>query len=81
MFSFNIVDHVSEKKNVYFRFYQMDKLYYETELGLVFEIPISDTGTGTFLAKDKALNYMRWIRPALKKAEEELTKKEETDII
>lgn len=30
-----------------------------------FPVPIDDTGTGVFLAKDKALIFMRWIRKHL----------------
>lgn len=30
-----------------------------------FPVPINDIGTGTMLATDKAISYMRWIRKAI----------------
>ena len=71
-FSLNITDHVRDNQKVHFKFYRMGILFYETEKGLLFEIPITDTGTGTFNNEDKAINYMRWIRPQLEKAKKEL---------
>jgi len=65
----NIKDHIKDRK-IKFKFYRMGILYYETELGLVFEIPISDTGTGLFPSEDKAINYMRWIRKQIVKNKE-----------
>ena len=67
MFSVNIKDHVKENQKVKFKFYKMGKLFYETELGLIFEIPLTDTGNASFMNEAKALNFMRWIRPALEK--------------
>jgi hypothetical protein len=66
----NIKNHVNKGKKVHFQFYRMNVLYYKTELGLTFEIPISDTGTGTFPLEDKAINYMRWIRKQIEKIKE-----------
>lgn len=70
MISLNILDHVKDNKKVTFKLYRSDILYYETELGLIFEIPISYTGTGSFPIEDKAINYMRWIRPQIEKIKE-----------
>jgi hypothetical protein len=30
-----------------------------------FSVPLSDIGTGTLMARDKAIYYMRWIRKAM----------------
>jgi hypothetical protein len=38
-----------------------------------FPIPLSDAGSGTFLAVDKAITFMRWIRPAVVAANAELS--------
>lgn len=38
------------------------ELYYVTECGFMFPVPISDTGDGTFLDEDKAMFFMRYIR-------------------
>ena len=67
-----ILEHVRNNQKVHFKFYRMGILYYETEKGLLFEVPISDAGTGIFNAEDKAINYMRWIRPQLRKNAEAL---------
>lgn len=39
--------------------------------GFHFPIPLSDIGTATLLAEDKALFFMRWIRAQLKTLETE----------
>lgn len=49
-------------KTVTFVEYKENELFYKTECGFKFPVPISDTGKGTFLATDKAITYMRWIR-------------------
>ncbi len=52
-------------KKVRFRFYREGELWYETEDGFQFPVPINDTGTGFFNAEDKAILFMRWIRKQL----------------
>ncbi len=52
-------------KKVRFKFYRDGELWYETEDGFDFPVPISDAGTGVFKAEDKAIHYMRWIRKHL----------------
>jgi hypothetical protein len=47
---------------VRFRFYRDANLYYETENGILFPVPVADIGTATFLAEDKAILFMRYIR-------------------
>ncbi len=49
-------------KVVRFKYYRDGELWYETEDGFGFPVPISDTGTGVFQAEDKAILFMRWIR-------------------
>lgn len=58
----NIKEHVSNNKKVKFLFYRQKELWYETELGYKFPVPIDDTGEGTFLPEDKAMFFMRYIR-------------------
>lgn len=58
----NIKDHVSNGKTVKFLYYRAKELWYETELGFKFPVPIDDTGEATFLASDKAMLFMRYIR-------------------
>jgi hypothetical protein len=49
-------------KKVRFKYYRDGELWYETEDGFEFPVPITDTGTGVFRAEDGAIQYMRWIR-------------------
>ena len=62
MSKWNIKDQVRGGQRVRFKFYRSGVLYYETEKGLVFGVPISDCGDACFNADDKAMLYMRWIR-------------------
>lgn len=56
----NLKEQVQGK--VTFQFYKQGNLYYKTEKGLVFPVPIEDVGEATFLNEDKALLFMRYIR-------------------
>jgi predicted GTPase len=49
-------------KKVNFVGYRKMNLYYETECGFRFPVPIEDTGDATFMASDKAMFFMRYIR-------------------
>jgi hypothetical protein len=48
--------------NVTFTHYFDGSLWYKTEDGFSFPVPVSDIGTATFLASDKAMLFMRYIR-------------------
>lgn len=56
----SITKHVRGRSK--FLFYREGNLYYETDTGLTFAIPLSDADKATFLAEDKSLFFMRWIR-------------------
>ena len=58
----NIKDMVSNGKKVTFVRYKQKELWYVTECGFEFPVPVDDTGDGTFLAEDKAMMFMRYIR-------------------
>lgn len=60
--SYNIKDMVKDNKRVKFCYYKHGELFYKTECGFMFPVPISDTGDGTFLDEDKAMLFMRYIR-------------------
>lgn len=49
-------------KVVNFRFYRDGNLWYATECGFEFPVPIEDIGNATFLTQDKAILFMRYIR-------------------
>lgn len=65
------------KGRAYFDFYRDGQLWYSVSYQpegydffnccptFRFSVPVSDTGTGTFLSADKAMFFMRWIRPAV----------------
>lgn len=58
------------KGNVSFLFYQAGCLHYETASGFEFRVPITDTGGGRFLVKDKGIMFMRYIRKELEEINE-----------
>jgi len=67
-----VKEHIINNQKVKFAFYRDKILYYKTEKGLLFEVPISDTGNGCFNAEDKALLFMRWIRKQIEANKEGL---------
>ncbi len=58
----NIKDMVRDRKKVRFSFYRDKELWYVTEDGFEFPVPIHDVGNATFMAEDKAILFMRYIR-------------------
>lgn len=58
----SIKDMVKDNQKVSFRFCRDGQLWYKTECGFEFPVPISDAGTATFLAEDRAILFMRYIR-------------------
>ena len=63
-----LLDMVKDKK-VHFSFYREGELWYKTDDGFEFPVPISDIGNATFLAEDKAILFMRYIRKHLEMIE------------
>lgn len=57
---------VSGEKKVFFSHFHEQNLWYVTECGFMFPVPISDTGQATFKNEDKAMFFMRWIRAYMK---------------
>lgn len=57
---------------VNFEYYYDGQLWYRTEAGnFLFPVPVSDIGTAKFLAQDKAMLFMRYIRKWIKTIEDE----------
>ena len=73
----NIKDMVKDNKTVKFVYYKNNELWYTTECGFQFPVPINDAGDGTFFAEDKALLFMRYIRQHIKMLEQA---KQETSV-
>lgn len=66
----NIKDLVSNNKMVHFQFYRKGELWYKTDCGFEFPVPVSDTGDGVFNQTDRAMMFMRYIRQHLKSIDE-----------
>lgn len=66
----SIKDMVKDNKKVRFTFYRKGYLYYKTECGFEFPVPIEDTQDATFKAEDKAILFMRYIRKCINEIEE-----------
>lgn len=58
----SIKDMVKDSKKVVFTRFKEGELWYRTEYGFEFPVPVEDTGTATFLPEDKAMLFMRYIR-------------------
>jgi hypothetical protein len=65
MEGYNVKDMI-QGKVVKFTRYSKGELFYITECGFEFPVPISDTGDATFLPEDRAPMFMRWIRKQIK---------------
>lgn len=50
------------KGEVEFQYCRSNELWYKSENGFLFPVPISDIGDATFLAKDRAMLFMRYMR-------------------
>ena len=67
----SLKDMVSDNKKVNFAYYRDGQLWYQTEDGFIFPVDINDIGNATFLAQDKALLFMRYIRKRINSISEE----------
>lgn len=57
-----IKDMVANGRKVRFTHYKSGELWYVTETGFAFPVPIADTVDASFLAEDKAMLFMRYIK-------------------
>ena len=73
--SYNIKEMVKDGKSASFQYYRKGELWYKTECGFMFPVPVSDVGDGTFNASEKAMLLMRYIRKQVEAhaAEDEVT--------
>ena len=53
---------VKDGKKVRFAFFRGKELWYRHEDGFEFPVPIEDVGDAVFLAEDKAMLFMRYMR-------------------
>lgn len=68
---YNIKEMVKDGKKVRFVRFRKNELIYVTETGFEFPVPVDDTGDGVFLAEDKALIFMRYIRQHIERCKQE----------
>ena len=68
-----IKEMVQNDQRFTFEFYRSGNLWYSTESGFEFPVPISDAGNATFKKEDRAMLFMRYIRKHLKLEEEAKT--------
>ena len=73
----NSVKDMVKNKQVTFLYFREGELWYTTECGFEFPVPINDVGQGVMKASDKAIYYMRWIRKHVALIED--AKAEKTD--
>jgi hypothetical protein len=57
-----IKEMVKDHRKVRFSFYTDRELWYITEDGFEFPVPIEEVGNATFMAEDRAILFMRYIR-------------------
>lgn len=60
---------VANNQRVEFLFYKHGELWYTIDGEFEFPVPVADAGDGTFLVKDKAILFMRYIRKHLENIE------------
>jgi len=72
---------VQNNQKVSFRFYRDGQLWYSTECGFEFPVPVSEAGTATFLAEDKAILFMRYIRRHMEYLKKSMDQKDGVEII
>ena len=66
----NIKDMVKDGKKAQFSHFKQNELWYVTEDGFEFPVPVSDTGDGVFHHQEKAMLLMRYIRKHIALLEE-----------
>jgi hypothetical protein len=64
------VKDIVKDQNAHFVFYRDRALFYETDAGFQFPVPIDDAGSATFKKEEKAILLMRYIRKHLKIVED-----------
>ena len=58
---------VASNQRVRFTRYREGELFYRTDCGFEFPVPIADTGNASFLAEDKAILFMRYMRKEMER--------------
>ena len=56
------IKEVVKDQTAHFVFYRDRSLFYQTDSGFLFPVPVDDAGSATFNADEKAILLMRYIR-------------------
>lgn len=62
---------VGEDKRVRFVYLLNGNLWYRTNSGFEFPVPVEDTAGAKFLPEDRAMVFMRWIRKHIERLKQE----------
>ena len=63
------IKEIVKNQNAHFVFYRDQSLFYETDNGFLFSVPISDAGSATINSQEKAILLMRYIRKHIARTE------------
>jgi len=63
------IKEIVKNQNAHFVFYRDQSLFYETDNGFQFSVPISDAGSATINSQEKAILLMRYIRKHIARIE------------
>ena len=63
------IKEIVKNQNVHFVFYRDQSLFYETDKGFLFSVPLSDAGSATINSEEKAIVLMRYIRKHIARTE------------
>jgi len=76
----NSIKDLVKGQTAHFVFYRDRSLFYETDSGFQFPVPVDDAGSATFNADEKAILLMRYMRKHLAKVSEaRLTQEDESN--
>lgn len=51
------------KEGATFSHYREGHLYYVTDSGFVFAVPVAEVGNGTCCTKEKTMTFLKWVKP------------------
>jgi hypothetical protein len=60
--SIDIKRAVQPGAHCYFKFFRDGQLFYTTEAGEIFPVPVEDAGSATFNNIERGMYLMRWMR-------------------
>ena len=68
-----LVDLVKDNKKVKFVYFRDNEFWYQTDDGFLFPISLAEAtaGKATFLAEDKAIYFMRWMKKYIEACKKE----------